>query len=794
MGLNKIEISELSSEQLSQSLIECVKSKDAKNAAALIENGADSNYADEAGCTPLHYAALGGYVDLVVQMIQKGGNVRKVDVNGETAIHKAARKGNIEVIVAIVAHGGDINILNMHGQSGLELAVIRKDASAVRLFCKLGAEAALQDWVWTMGDTNLLAKKDKWILDLLIVQSSRYPGYKYGAISFKVLHVQPGTDDIKMESLGISIQPYGILNSFYLYCCKMHQEYSNARDRLQQQESLFSDVVELVVWGNKPNSLKLQITVPGVPSCSERLSLFPIDGSVNGTIDGFEKIETDDSDVSNYTNVTLTITFGKKDSVMFAIITTEVPETFTVTEEAVCIQPVMEPDAKIDIPQGTFEGLGQLQVNVSETKDLMMNEKGIDEPLLITNVLDLTMSDGKQPKKTVKMQMPVHTQTDTDVIILGCHKEYPEEDDDWEIIETDNLKKFVAFDVKHFSFYVAGSRTFSEKAAKLATQAIKRERRIELFAMVKFETDRVFTLIIECIQKTLGKKRRKQWKEKGFETQSVEYFDCIVQVYQQFKITFSGDLLIQEGTEGTESDKIIIFNPNKKKNHRTFNLVDSHKLASGEVIVDSHKLPSGEEIVDSHKLPSGEVIIDKIIEVESKSHEKEDLNKVPEVMTKPGLFGSCCPKSMYIATGNEDKEQKPQTEYLTTLPIAVKITEVEIPEELFRETKLDPNDPECPIRCTVLRYASLKRLGDSLTDEECHRLGINLNMSVNVLNELMKETNFKENMFQKWRPKRPYESLVESLRKALERIDRQDIGNMVQEAFENESEFRFQSV
>lgn len=70
----------------------------------------------------------------------------------------------------------------------------------------------------------------------------------------------------------------------------------------------------------------------------------------------------------------------------------------------------------------------------------------------------------------------------------------------------------------------------------MATQAIKKERKIELFAMVKFETDRVFTLIIECILKTSGRKRRKQWKAKGFETQSVEYFDCIVPVYQQFKV------------------------------------------------------------------------------------------------------------------------------------------------------------------------------------------------------------------------------------------------------------------
>lgn len=56
---------------------------------------------------------------------------------------------------------------------------------------------------------------------------------------------------------------------------------------------------------------------------------------------------------------------------MFAIITTEVPETFTVTDDAVCIQPVMEPDAKIDIPQGTFEGLGHLQVNVRKKSTVM---------------------------------------------------------------------------------------------------------------------------------------------------------------------------------------------------------------------------------------------------------------------------------------------------------------------------------------------------------------------------------------------------------------------------------------
>ena len=96
-----------------------------------------------------------------------------------------------------------------------------------------------------------------------------------------------------------------------------------------------------------------------------------------------------------------------------------------------------------------------------------------------------------------------------------------------------------------------------------------------------------------------------------------------------------------------------------------------------------------------------------------------------------------------------------------------------------------------PIKLTVLRWSSLKRLGQGLTDDECYRLGVQLHVPIDSLIELQKQDNFKEKMFEKWRSKRPYESLVESLKRGLERIDKHAEADLVQDAYVNEAEFKY---
>jgi hypothetical protein len=55
-----------------------------------------------------------------------------------------------------------------------------------------------------------------------------------------------------------------------------------------------------------------------------------------------------------------------KGPTQFAIASVFKKETFAISKEEVKIQPTSEPDAEIDIPKGTFETAGELQLNVRD--------------------------------------------------------------------------------------------------------------------------------------------------------------------------------------------------------------------------------------------------------------------------------------------------------------------------------------------------------------------------------------------------------------------------------------------
>ena len=87
-------------------------------------------------------------------------------------------------------------------------------------------------------------------------------------------------------------------------------------------------------------------------------------------------------------------------------------------------------------------------------------EANDDEPsddLLLTNIIDISMSDGKQPKKDIDVLLPVQNEKEgEDVCILTTSKQYPETADDWEVIkaEWDANANGTRFKIGHFSMYV----------------------------------------------------------------------------------------------------------------------------------------------------------------------------------------------------------------------------------------------------------------------------------------------------------------------------------------------------
>lgn len=84
--------------------------------------------------------------------------------------------------------------------------------------------------------------------------------------------------------------------------------------------------------------------------------------------------------------------------------------------------------------------------------------------------------------------------------------------------------------------YVATSRRSHGKARLLATKAVKKERQVEFFVMLKNDLNGKLSMVVECALKSQGKNRRKYWKRKRFITQSVEYKDCIMREHQSFRV------------------------------------------------------------------------------------------------------------------------------------------------------------------------------------------------------------------------------------------------------------------
>jgi len=58
----------------------------------LLENGADPNAKDNAGHTPLHWAAHLGHVEIVELLLERGANPNAEDNYGSTPLHEAAFK------------------------------------------------------------------------------------------------------------------------------------------------------------------------------------------------------------------------------------------------------------------------------------------------------------------------------------------------------------------------------------------------------------------------------------------------------------------------------------------------------------------------------------------------------------------------------------------------------------------------------------------------------------------------------------------------------------------------------
>lgn len=98
--------------------------------------------ADTWGCTPLHFAAVGGSVAIGTELLKRGVDVDALDASEETPLHFAARAGHAPICELLLGSGANIDAVNVEGMTPLVLAGHENADAACRLLADRGAGVA----------------------------------------------------------------------------------------------------------------------------------------------------------------------------------------------------------------------------------------------------------------------------------------------------------------------------------------------------------------------------------------------------------------------------------------------------------------------------------------------------------------------------------------------------------------------------------------------------------------------------------------------------------------------------
>ncbi|QRM15421.1 ankyrin repeat protein [Mudlarkpox virus] len=100
----------------------------------LIEGGADVNFIDKYGRTPLHYAAVSYHVKIVESLINHGSKLLVVDNKGNTPLHYACSNYScLEIVKYFIDKGINVNTRNLLGKTPLFYAMYIPEIVSVLL-------------------------------------------------------------------------------------------------------------------------------------------------------------------------------------------------------------------------------------------------------------------------------------------------------------------------------------------------------------------------------------------------------------------------------------------------------------------------------------------------------------------------------------------------------------------------------------------------------------------------------------------------------------------------------------
>lgn len=101
----------------------------------LLDAGADVNFTDCEGFTPLKQAVGGAHLDTVEHLLLRGADIhhRCISDGGSTVLHTAAAYGRVDCIRLLLLYGADTKTTNDDGQTPYDTAIECAEPDAAAL-------------------------------------------------------------------------------------------------------------------------------------------------------------------------------------------------------------------------------------------------------------------------------------------------------------------------------------------------------------------------------------------------------------------------------------------------------------------------------------------------------------------------------------------------------------------------------------------------------------------------------------------------------------------------------------
>lgn len=119
--------------------------RDAATLRRVLDAGAPIDAPDEAGRTPLHWAARYGNAEAVALLLDAGAQIDAADANARTPLHDAADYARLGAVACLLEAGSEVEAPDRLGRTPLHLASAADSPDVVAVLLDAGADHARRD-------------------------------------------------------------------------------------------------------------------------------------------------------------------------------------------------------------------------------------------------------------------------------------------------------------------------------------------------------------------------------------------------------------------------------------------------------------------------------------------------------------------------------------------------------------------------------------------------------------------------------------------------------------------------